>query len=98
MPMPPYAVRCYRPGCERLAVYKIAARWSDGITQELKTYALACADCLREQYRAACCKQAACRLTSGESLDVPAIFELVRGQRDQQLPRRGDLEAQYGTG
>ncbi len=92
MPMPPYPVRCYRPGCGRLAVYKIAARWSDGVTQELKTYALSCADCLTEQYRAACRKQAACRLASGESLDVPAVFELVRGQRDQELRRRADLE------
>src|SRR6516165_8932842 len=93
MPMPPYEVLC-TGGCGRPAVYKVAARWSDGITQELKTYALSCADCLRQQYASACRKQAACRLTAGESLAVPAIFELLRGQRDQQLPRRGDLEEQ----
>ena len=26
MPMPPYPVCCYRPGCVRPALYKIAAR------------------------------------------------------------------------
>jgi len=94
MPMPPYPVRCYRPGCGRPAVLKIAARWSDGVTEELKTYALSCADCLGEQYRAACRRRAACRLAPGESLDVPAVFDLVRGQRDQQRLRRSDLEEQ----
>ena len=95
--MPPYPVRCYHPGCGRLAVFKIAARWSDGVTGELKTYALSCADCLAEQYRSTCRKRAACRLAPGESLDVPAVFDLVRGQRDQQLPRRLDLEQQLRT-
>ena len=37
MPMPPYPILCYRQGCEKPAVYKIAAQWSDGITRELKT-------------------------------------------------------------
>ena len=46
MPMPPYAVLCYRPGCDRPAAYKVAARWSDGVTEELKTYSLCCAECL----------------------------------------------------
>ena len=31
MPMPPYPILCYRKGCNHPAVYKIAARWSDGI-------------------------------------------------------------------
>ena len=92
-----YPVLCYRPGCGRPAVFKVAARWSDGVTQELKTYALSCADCLSEQYRASCRRRKHCRLASGESLDVPAIFELVRGQRDQQLPRCLDLEQQLTT-
>src|SRR5437868_10929909 len=94
MPMPPYPVCCTSPGCDRPAVYKIAARWSDGLTEELKTYALSCADCLPEQYRAACRKQAACRRAPGETLDVPAVFALVRGGRDRELLRRTDLEEQ----
>jgi hypothetical protein len=92
MPMPPYSLRCYRSGCTTEAVYKIAARWSDGVTQELKTYALSCPACLRDLFRRSRLKQSSCRLTTGETLDAPAIFELVRGQRDRQLVRREDLE------
>jgi hypothetical protein len=96
MPMPPYPVRCSRPGCEHLAAYKIAARWSDGITQELKTYALACAGCLAEAFRRSRAKQVACRRAPGETLEAPGIYELARGRRDAQLVRREDLERQLG--
>ena len=92
MKMSPYPVRCYCRGCEQLAIYKIAARWSDGVTHELKTYALSCADCLEEQYRQSRIKQRACRLAKGETLETPSIFELARGERDQRLRRCEDLE------
>jgi hypothetical protein len=92
--MPSYPVRCYTRGCEELAVYKIAARWSDGVTQELKTYALSCPACLAQWFRTSRAKQAACRLAPGETLESPGIYELARGHRDQQLDRREDLEAQ----
>jgi hypothetical protein len=92
MPMPPYPVCCYRPGCGRPAVYKIAARWSDGVTHELKTYALSCEECLVEWFRMSRAKQAACRTTPGETLEPPGVYELARGRRDQQLTRRPDME------
>jgi hypothetical protein len=95
MPMPPYRVVCYRSGCSETAGYKIAARWSDGLTRELKTYALSCQGCLAEQFACARVKQSACRLASGETLDVPEIYELARGKRDAQLVRRTDLEEQF---
>src|SRR5262249_49479345 len=94
MPMPPYPVICYRSGCGEPAVYKIAARWSDGVTHELKTYGLACLACLPEQYARSRTRQAACRLAAGETIEEPGIYELVRGQRDHQLVRRTDLEQQ----
>src|SRR5262245_57676556 len=94
MPMPPYPVRCSRPGCGRLADFKIAARWSDGVTQELKTYALTCAECLAESFRVSRQKQTACRLAPGETLEAPGIYELAHGRRDQQLRRRQDLEVE----
>jgi hypothetical protein len=87
-------VRCYRQGCGQLAVYKIAACWSDGVTQELKTYGLSCADCLPDWFRQSLAKQAACRLAPGEVLERPGIYEMARGRRDQQLVRRKDLERQ----
>ena len=94
MPMPSYPVRCYTPGCGELAAYKIAARWSDGVTQELKTYALTCAGCLREWFERSRARQAACRRAPGETLEPPGIYETARGRRDPQLVRREDLEAQ----
>ncbi len=92
--MSPYPVVCYAPGCDAPAVYKIAARWSDGTTHELKTYALTCAACLAGQFAAAVTKRAACRLTAGETLDAPGVYDLARGARDRVLTRRPDLEAQ----
>jgi hypothetical protein len=92
MPMPAYAIWCYRQGCDRPAVYKIAARWRDGVTEELKTYALTCAECLPDWFGRSRQKQAACRLAPGEILEPPGIYQLVRGQRDRLLPRRLDLE------
>ncbi len=92
MPMPPYPIYCYRPGCGQLAVYKIAARWSDGVTQELKTYALSCAQCLPEWFRRSREKQKACRLAAGETLEPPGIYTLERGRRDSEIQRLRDLE------
>jgi hypothetical protein len=96
MPMPPYPVLCYRKGCGQKAIYKIAARWSDGVTGELKTYALSCADCLADWFRLSCQKQAACRRAPGETLERPGIYEMHRGVRDRELVRRPDLEQALG--
>jgi hypothetical protein len=90
--MPPYEVMCYAKGCPHEAVYKIAARWSDGVTSELKTYFLACLTCLPGLYRTAKVKKAACRLAAGESLGEPEVFEMTRGRRDRELVRRAELE------
>ena len=95
--MPPYPITCYTPDCGQLAVYKIAARWSDGVTRELKTYALACEKCLPESYRRSRQKQAACRRAPGETLEPPGIYETARGRRDAQLVRREDLEQQLSA-
>jgi hypothetical protein len=90
--LPPYPVICYTSDCPTEAVYKIAARWSDGVTSELKTYFLACESCLPELYRVAKVKKAACRLAAGESLVEPQVFEMTRGRRDRELVRRAELE------
>ena len=92
MPMPPYPLLCYTRECGQEAVYKIAAHWSDGITQELKTYALCCAECLPAWYRRSREKQAACRLAPGEILDEPDIFKMDRHRRDSEIERIPELE------
>jgi hypothetical protein len=97
MPLSRYPILCYRRDCSKPAVYKIAARWSDGVTGELKTYALSCAECLANWFRRSCEKQRACRLAAGETLERPGIYELERGARDRQLQRRRDLEEQLAT-
>ena len=94
MPMPPYPIHCYSRDCGKLAVHKIAARWSDGVTQELKTYALSCEECLPSWFRRSREKQAACRLAPGETLEAPGIYTLQRGRRDVEIARLGDLEQQ----
>jgi len=93
MPMPPYPVLCYGPDCNRIATFKIAARWSDGTTHELKTYYLACSECLPGLVVLARAKQKTCRLAHGESLDPPAVYDLVSGSRDRNLVRRVELES-----
>lgn len=90
--MPPYRIVCYAKGCTREAQYKIAARWSDGVTRELKTYSLACPGCLPGLYRSAATKKAVCRLAAGETLGDPEVFEMRRGARDRELVRRPELE------
>jgi hypothetical protein len=90
--MSPYPVRCYSPGCSAPAAFKIAARWSDGLTDELKTYSLACHECLATQFANALARRAACRLAPGETLDAPGVYEMARGDRDRVLKRRPELE------
>jgi hypothetical protein len=89
-----YPIHCTKPGCANAARYKIAARWTDGLTAELKTYGLTCADCLAEVYRHALEKQKHCRLAAGEVLEPPGIYHLERSHRDDQLQRLVDLEEQ----
>lgn len=97
MPMSPYPVMCYAAGCGAPALFKVAAKWSDGTTAELKTYSLACDACLPKLFANAVEKRAACRLGVGETLDAPGVYELARGGRDRALSRRSDLEAQLGA-
>jgi hypothetical protein len=90
--MPPYPVLCYARSCTNPATFKIAARWSDGVTNELKTYSLCCPDCLKQEFAAAIVKRGKCRLAPGETLDEPGVYELNRGDRDSGLKRRTELE------
>jgi hypothetical protein len=92
MPMPPYQVFCYTSGCKNPAQFKIAARWSDGVVSELKTYGLCCEECLPTWLQRGRDRHKACQLIPGETLETPGIYRLERGQRDQVLVRLTDLE------
>ena len=87
--MPPYPVLCSTPDCGKPAIYKIASQWSDGITTELKTYGLSCADHVAFWLHHARQRQAACGLAPGETLGEPSIL-----CRDDLLRRDTVLEAQ----
>ncbi len=97
MSMPPYQVLCSTRDCKNPATHKIAARWSDGVVGELKTYALTCEEHLRAWFERTREKQKACRLTPGETLEPPGIYHLRRGQRDQSLERLTELEEQFSA-
>ena len=93
MPMPPYQIYCHTKDCKNPAEYKIAAKWSDGVVSELKTYGLCCEECLPQWLKRGRDRHLACQLTPGETLDEPGIYRLQRGRRDQVLERLTDLEA-----
>jgi hypothetical protein len=82
-----YPVMCQTRGCVAPATRKVASAWSDGQTTELKTYALCCDSCLAEWYERAIDSWRTCRLTVGERLDRPGIYE-----RFPVSSRRPDLE------
>jgi len=94
MPLQNYFIGCYSRNCEREAVYKIASRWSDGVTGELKTYFLCCAECLPACFREARRKQAACRLAVDETLEPPGIYLIRRGAHDYELQRLPEREVE----
>jgi hypothetical protein len=91
--MPPYPLICYERNCGQPAVYKIAARWSDGLTSELKTYGLVCETCLPAWFRKTVAKQGQYQLLRGETLEAPGIYALQPGNRDAVLHRLAELEA-----
>jgi len=94
MPLQNYPIRCYGKGCPHEAIYKIASRWSDGVTGELKTYSLCCNECLSDHFRVSRTKQAACRVATGETLEPPGIYLIHRGAHDYELRRMTDVESQ----
>jgi hypothetical protein len=82
-----YPITC--TACDQLAPFKIASAWSDGTTNELKTYSLSCKQCLKKLFAEASVKQKTCRLTQGETLESPGVYERTDAR---QWVRRPDLE------
>jgi len=87
-----YPVVCSRPGCGNAAQFKIAAQWSDGTTDELKTYSFACNACLPILLPEAREKQRTCRRAPGETHGKPGIYERKDPRDPRALLRRPDLE------
>lgn len=87
-----YPVLCYGKECTQPATYKIAARWSNGLISELKTYGLACESCLPALFRDSLVRQRKARMLPGELGEPPGIYRLASGGRDGELVRLNDLE------
>jgi len=86
-------VLCSKAECEKPAAYKVAAPWSYGRFEELKSYGLACSDHFGDVYREA---QHRCKLhpASGEDrVGEIGIYRYEKGKHDKQLERLGGLEA-----
>ena len=81
-----YVPRCSVPGCSEPAPYKLAAPWSDGTSRELKNYGLACRKHREEQFVRAQRYRSLLVITEGETVGPVAVYELVAGTRDVDLP------------
>jgi hypothetical protein len=82
-----YCPGCSALACDRPALYKIAAVWSDGTSRELKNYGLACEDHRDLQLSAAQGRLRSLRLTDAESVGPVELYILRTGCRDVDLPR-----------
>lgn len=91
-----YPLPCQHADCPRPAVYKIAARWSDGLTSELKTYALSCDTHLAELLAESRRRRQRTRTLPGELLEPPGIYQLTPGGRDRDLQRLEEVEEALG--
>jgi hypothetical protein len=80
-----YRPLCSALACQRPAVYKIAASWSDGSSRELKNYGLACAVHRDAQLEAARRRHAGLRLSDDETVGPVELFLLRPGCRDAEL-------------
>lgn len=85
-----YQPRCSVAGCNRHAVYKVAAPWSDGTSRELKTYGLVCDRHREVQLARARADRAAWKFDDGETVGPIGVYQLRPGARDAELVRLAD--------
>lgn len=96
-----YEVRCSVPDCEERAVYKIAARWSDGRFNELKTYGHACRAHVGDVFRTGELRRAVCPQVAGETVGETAVYKREGGWVERGLVRDQALEGRlrsWGSG
>ena len=98
MDSPPfhYQPRCSALGCDRAAVYKVAAPWSDGTSRELKNYGLACDQHRAAQLARARAHRAGLNLAEGETVGDVGLYQLLPGVRDTELTRLPDAGVEAG--
>jgi hypothetical protein len=85
-----YQPTCSAQNCDKPAVYKVAAAWSNGTSRELKNYGLACEDHRDSQLSLAQVHRKDLKLAQGETVGPVGLYQLVPGRRDAELPRLPD--------
>jgi hypothetical protein len=75
-----------------LACYKIAARWSDGATDELKTYGFACEQCVRHVLGVARRRQSRVQLAPEEVTPLAEVYDLQTVRQNREAARRPEIE------
>jgi hypothetical protein len=78
---------CSVSGCDRHALYKVAAAWSDGTSRELKNYGLACEEHRQDQLDRAKTAREGLKLAEGEVVGSVGLYQLLPGVRDAELTR-----------
>jgi hypothetical protein len=85
-----YQPKCSTPGCDRPALYKVAATWSDGTSRELKNYGTVCEEHRDELLARACAHRGTLKPAEGETLGPVGLYQLAPGRRDADLKRLAD--------
>jgi hypothetical protein len=80
-----YCPKCSAPGCKEPAIYKVGAVWSDGSSNELKNYGLACEVHRSAQVQRAVEHHNGLKLADGERVGPVSLYVLAPGRRDTQL-------------
>ena len=80
-------VHCGAPGCASDAEYKVAANWSAGRFNELKTYALACESHYAQSYRDALRRRKIHPPSAEEVQGEIGVFRYTKGQADATLEK-----------
>jgi hypothetical protein len=79
-------VLCGAPGCERPVEYKIAAPWSAGKFNELKTYGLCCAGHYAQAYRDALARRKDHALSPEETQGEIGVYRFEKGKALVPVP------------
>lgn len=82
-----YPPVCSAPHCDRPAVYKVAAPWTHGRSQELKNYGLACEAHRDSQLALARLHREGLATADGEAVGPVGLYQLVVGRLDSDLHR-----------
>ena len=84
-----YQPKCAVPGCDKPAVFKVGAIWSDGTFTELKNFGCCCVEHRARRTDEARAMVKKLHLAEGESLGEVTLYQLMPGARDVELAQVG---------